>query len=335
MASRQRRLIGLVSGTLAIALVATGSVTANAAERPEAKASQWQDVADQAYANAVEDYDSLTSQGKNTWSFYVAAAAHYAGMRFGWSDPRTQTWLQRVYQRVTPSGGYGLNFAYDASGDGTVNPANTTYTITTGFHVGQVLIDGYDGGGVPAARVTAAARAILDTPQTAGGKCAAYSKHVNDSRKPCIWNVTAWGAWFLWRASERGLVPAGRADEALSKLRTWRDYVRAHYSTSLGGWNYQEGGPNVIDDPGHLSATVQAMYEMDPSIGVPALTAFWKHYPTSISGSGLILYDCSKAAAAYPGLRDNALGDLGSAEKNFSLITLGALMERIAIKCNV
>jgi hypothetical protein len=325
-----RRWLGLVSAVLAVAAVA---VPASAAGQE--RAGRWETTADQAYAQAEKAYDTLAAQGKNVWAFHVASFAYYAGMRFGWQDPRTQTWLQRVYQRRTQSLGYGIGVAYDAYGDGTVNPANTTYTITTSFHVGQVLIAGYDGGGVPAARVTEAVKAVLDTAQTAGGKCVAYSKHVNDSRKPCVWNVSAFGAWFLWRAHQRGLYPAGRGDETLAKVRTWRDYVRAHYSTSLGGWNYQEGGPNVIDDPGHLSATVAAMYELDPSIGVPALAAYWKHYPVSVSGSPLVNYECSRADAHFSSVAQAATGDEGSPEKNVTHAVLAAAMERIAKTCDV
>ena len=110
----------------------------------------------------------------------------------------------------------------------------------TAWHVGWLLIGGYDGGGIPASRVLAAVTAILDTPSADTSRCVAYSKYPNDTGKPCVWNVSAAAAWFLWRADQRGIVPAGRGDEILTKLCTWRDYVRAHYSTSLGGWTYQD-----------------------------------------------------------------------------------------------
>jgi hypothetical protein len=327
-----RRVRIMLAGLVSLTVLAGGVATA----APEqSKAGEWQTLADRIYANAAEDYDVLASQGKTMWTFHIAHLAWYAGMRFGWNDQRTRTWLQRVYALRTPSGGYGLNFAYDAYGDGTVNPANTTYTITTAWHVGRMFIDGYDAGAVPREQVVAAVTALLDTPQTAGGKCAAYSKHRNDSTKPCVWNVSAAGAWFLWRAHQRGLYPAGRGDETLAKVRTWRDYVRAHYSTSLGGWNYQEGGPNTLDDPGHLGATVQAMYELDPTIGQPALASYWSHYSGSVSGHELVFYDCSKAPALFDAISGYALTDFGSPEKNFPLAVYAATVERVAKKCGV
>jgi len=333
--ARLRRSRIMLAGLLSLTVLAAGGVAVATAEPEQPRAGEWQVLADKIYANAEEDYNVLASQGKTMWTFHIAHMAWYSGMRFGWSDPRTQTWLQRVYQRVTPSGGYGLNFAYDAYGDGTVNPANTTYSITTAWHVGRMFIEGYDGGGVPRERVVAAVKSLLDTAQTAGGKCAAYSKHVNDSRKACVWNVSAASAWFLWRAHQRGLYPTGRGDETLNKVRTWRDYVRAHYSTSLGGWNYQEGGPNTLDDPGHLGATVQAMYELDPTIGVPALKSYWAHYTSSTSGHELVFYDCSKASLMFKAVNDYALTDSGSAEKNFPLAVYAATTERVAKKCGV
>ncbi|MBK8076059.1 MAG: hypothetical protein IPK24_10920 [Kineosporiaceae bacterium] len=39
------------------------------------------------------------------------------------------------------AGGYGLGTAWDAFGDGTRNPASTTYTVTTAGHVGWVLLE--------------------------------------------------------------------------------------------------------------------------------------------------------------------------------------------------
>jgi hypothetical protein len=303
MRRRGIRIISIIASAALVSGVTAGR--ANADPPTTVQSGAWQALADQVYANGSAAYGRQVAAGNNVPAFHVAALAWYAGQRFGWQDSRTQTWLQRVYDRVTASGGYGLGYAYDAYGDGTTNPANTTYTITTAWHVGRLLIAGYDGGGIPASRVLAAVTAILDTPSADTSQCVSYSKYPYDAGKPCVWNVSAAAAWFLWRADQRGIVPAGREDEILTKLRTWRDYVRAHYSTALGGWTYQDN-TTALDDPGHLAATVSAMYELDPTIGVTALPAYFSHYATAVSAVDVLIYDCSKVDADYNGVNSYA-----------------------------
>ena len=259
----------------------------------------WQAMADQAYSEAAPAEVAMEAAGQNVQVQYVAALAWYAGLRYGWTDSRTQGWLTKVYARRTASLGYGIGQAYDAFGNGTVNPANTTYTITTAFHVGRVLLAGYDAGAIPAARVTEAVAALLDTPQSNGGQCIAYSKHSNDANMPCVWNVSSTAAWFIWRASQRGLVPAGRETEALNKLRQWRDVVRSEYKTSLGGWTYQSN-TTALQDPWHNAPTVAAMYELDPTIGPTALNGHFGNWPNNTGANvDLLVYDCSRVDANY------------------------------------
>jgi hypothetical protein len=259
----------------------------------------WTAMADQAYSEASTAEAALEQGGQNIQVQYIAALAWYAGLRFGWTDTRTTSWLTKVYARRTASRGYGIGQAYDAFGNGTVNPANTTYTITTAWHVGRVLLAGYDAGAVPAARVTEAVAALLDTPQSNGGQCIAYSKHVNDANMPCVWNVSATAAWFVWRADQRGLVPAGREAEALDKLRRWRDDVRAEYRGNLGGWTYQSN-TTALQDPWHNAPTVAAMYEADPTIGPTALAGHFGNWPNNTGANvDLLVYDCSRVDANY------------------------------------
>ncbi|HZE38078.1 MAG TPA: hypothetical protein VE172_04625 [Stackebrandtia sp.] len=326
-----KRVLAAAVAVLAVALSAVIAGSARADDRD----STWQTLADKIYANASSNYDTVTSRGENVQAFHVAAIAWYAGQRSGWKDDRTQTWLKRVYDRATPTGGYGTGIAHDYFGDGTVNPADTTYSITTSWHVGRMLIDGYKGGGVPASRVVAAVKSLLDTPQSPKRDCVAYSTSRNDSTYPCVWNVGAASAWFLWRAYQNGLYPDGTGDALLSKVRTWRNHVREDYSTSLGGWNYIENGPNKLDDPGHLGATVSAMYEADPSIGTTALAAYWRHYTGSTSAVDLVPYDCSKAAATYTPVKNYALSNLGSPEKNMGLAAFAPVVLRAATTCKV
>lgn len=313
-----------------IAVVVASVCLASPASAAEGR---WASLADQVYQRAVPAYAEMTAADENVPSMWVAGAAWYAGMRYGWQSDEAQLWLQRVYDRRTASGGYGVGEWKDYFNDGTWNPPDTTYGITTAWHVGRVLIDGYDGGGVPRVRVLEAATALMDFPEVADGQCIAYSKHVNDSTEPCVWNVSATAAWFLWRAYQRGIFPADREAEMLEKVRTWRNYVRGHYDYELRGWNYMEGAERVLDDPGHLGATVSAMYEADPSIGEPALTAYWDHYLGAVSPVDLVIYDCSKADATYQPVHDFALGGPDTAAEHMARAVYAPVSYRVHTTC--
>ncbi|WP_158889306.1 hypothetical protein [Amycolatopsis anabasis] len=279
----------------ALAVCALGSVTASAA------GGKWTQLADQTYDESVAAVARADTSGRYVRAQFVASLAWYAGQKVGWQDQRTRDWLDRLYGLRTPTTAYGLGAAYDAYGDGTTNPATTAYTITGAWHVGWTLIAGYDGGGVPADRMREIAGWLDRIPLAAGGKCAAYSEHRYDAGKPCVWNVSAAGAWFLWQAQKRGLI----ADTVLAKVRAWRDHVRGHFDAGSGAWTYQAGSSGR-QDVWHNAATVAAMNELDPSIGKPALAGHFRNWPASGANAGLLPYDCAKAEANYAAIKASA-----------------------------
>jgi len=59
--------------------------------------------------------------------------------------------------------------AWDAFGDHTTNPADTTYTITTPGMWAGCCWTATIHGGVPRAKLVEAARSLLDTTETSGG----------------------------------------------------------------------------------------------------------------------------------------------------------------------
>jgi hypothetical protein len=259
--------------------------------------SRWVALADQAYGESVAAVDAADSAGAFVRAQFVASLAWYAGERFGWQDRRTQRWLHRLYALRTPSGGYGLGAPFDAFQDGTVNPAGTAYTITEAWHVGRVLMAGYDGGGVTPRRVRQVAGFLARVPLSAGGRCPAYSDSPNDVGKPCVWNVAAAAAWFLENVRRRGLVPRPTA------ARTWLAEVRAAYRADLGEWMYQAGSATPPPDPWHNAPTVMAMLDTEPSFGREALAGHFRNWPASGANAELLRYDCTRADTNFAAIR--------------------------------
>lgn len=285
----RRRFLALVLG---VAFVMVPLPPATAAESPTAIGTEWLELATQAANESATAFPFVDEAGQNIQVWWISPLAWYAGRTWGWQDSRTQFWLREVYERRNADGGYGLGEPWDWRGDGTTNPATTSYTITTAWHVGRTLIDGYDGGGVPRERVVEAVASLLNTSQTSNGRCISYSNSRYDENKPCVWNINATAAWFVWRALQRGLVPAGREAEALNKLRTWRNFTRANYNRTIGGWPY-ESGQTVLQDPWHNAATVGPMWEADPTLTEP-LPDHFAHWPnTTGANADLVIYDCA------------------------------------------
>ena len=282
--------------TSAAALVTTAAAPADA--RPTETA--WLELARQAGTEAEEAFAKV-NDGRNIQVWWVSPIAGYRGRLDGWHSPQTRHWLQQVYTRQTPSGGHGLGYAWDWGNNHTVNSRDTAYTITTAWHVGRTLIEGYDAGAVDRGRVLAAVTSILNTATRDDGRCVAYSNSRHDARMPCVWNINATAAWFLWQAARRNAVPVARRQEALDKSRAWRDFTRAHYRVDLNAWPYASH-VQTRQDPWHNAATVGPMYELDREFGVQAMDGHFTVWPANSSNVDLVIYDCAR-------IRPGLLGD--------------------------
>ncbi|GAA4550955.1 CHAP domain-containing protein [Amycolatopsis samaneae] len=303
----RKQFMVTVAGAIAVVLATIGTASASPAPRQEqpGQDQKWTRLADRTYDESVNAVRRADAAHQYVRAQFVAPLAWYAGQKFGWHDQRTQDWLNRLYGLRTPSRGYGLGQPYDAYGDGTTNPATTAYTITGAWHVGRTLLAGFDGGGVPAERVREVATWLAGIPLAAGGQCAAYSESGHDKGKPCVWNVSAAGAWFLWNAEKRGLVAAGDRDRVLAKVRSWRNEVRAHYRPALRGWTYQAGSAG-LQDAWHNVATVAPMYDLDPSIGGTALAGQFAAFPGSAANADVLTLDCAKADGTFAAIERTA-----------------------------
>jgi hypothetical protein len=245
------------------------------------RGDQWRTLAVQALA-AFEAGDSVADGGAGNLKVMSYGLAYEASGRLrGFDDVRSQRYLAKVLSMKNPDGGYGLPFAYDLLGDGTVNPATTTYTVTLADHVGSPLLAGYLAGAVPRAEVQSIVNLIMSTPRidTAQGQCIAYSRHPNDSvNYACVHNVNAGAAHFLLRANSAGIGRSGLATLAEGVLR------RETYAYLPASRNWRYADTQAMSDADHQSYEAYSMYFLAPQLGSNiAYSMMNTDYSTSVS----------------------------------------------------
>jgi len=285
---------------IAAALVAAS--TPATADVPDTVASgQWKAMGLTAYPQAANAAHELERSGTNVKAMSYAGIGWAAGLAYGWRDPRTTEWLNKVYADRTPSGGWGSEEAWDPFGDGTVNPANTTYTISTAWHVGLMLVPAYDAGAVPAKWLTDAARTLLNTNEDHGpkGPCISYSLHPNDFGKPCVYNVVAAASWFLATIAERGLEPVGRTAELWDKVHRWTQTLHQAYDPAIGDWPYSSNQPpGTSQGAVYNEVVVEALWTLDPTFAQQTTATHFAKWPTDTLF--LLTRDCSYVDQTYP-----------------------------------
>ena len=235
------------------------------------RSDDWGLLADQAIA-AFETADAGT-ETPHAYAYIIGAIAR----RDGWDDDRIPTYLAKLYSLRNPDGGWGLNFTYDKFSDGTVNPANTTYTVTLADHVGPVLLDAYEHGLVPAADVSTVVSLLLSTQTatwTTAGRCLAYSRSPNDavntSNGRCTYNVNAIAAMFLQMANAKGFNQTG-LQRRVSDIT--KNVINGfNYQTLWWPWYTAIG--SALQDTDHNAATAEALY-LGLSYGIGREVAYW------------------------------------------------------------
>lgn len=167
--------------------------------------------------------------------------------------------------------GWGLGYAWDAFNDGTTNPADTSYAITTSGHVGGVMVEAYSAGVFPLLRIAEIVDCILNWPSSSDGRGPAYSRAAADIAKPVVWNIGAAHASLLRTC--RGVVDTARQARIDTTAGAWLNQLKAAYQPALsggGGWPYQAGG-TTRQDGGHNALCSRAAYQwtslgLDPVI---------------------------------------------------------------------
>lgn len=220
----------------------------------------------------------------------------------GWDDPAAQHYYDATMSQPNP---YGLNYAWDAFQDGTVNPASTIYTITL-VQVGDVVLDAYKHGHAPYTAVTDIMRYIVNTPRIAvtPGMSLAYSNNANDVKAGyAVHNINQAVAMFLRDCQQAGILWSD------AQIKSWitklNQYETASYKPSLLGWPYRNGGSQALQDVGHNG--VGALWGMifnPSSIGYPVLNHQMRTNYGYVQGAGmhatLAYRDCVDSKLWYP-----------------------------------
>ncbi len=243
--------------------------------------------------------DLLARQQKQPPTAYVAYDAAYQAASiatlYGWGSTEARSQLVRLRSVKKPDGGYGLERSWDAFGDGSLNPASTSYLVSITDHAGIGLLAGLRAGAVPASEVGALVDLVLAWPRVAGDPdCLAYSVASTD-RKHCVYNVNSSASWFLQSAYDAGVRRPGQQE--LAQRLYQHDVAKA----SGGWWPYSSNQPTLRQDWNHNAAMVDFQFQLDVEAGQASLDALmpggWVHpdRPTAEDVQGylrLLPYAC-------------------------------------------
>ena len=165
------------------------------------------------------------------------------------------TWLLRNRGSEGEGWGWGLPFPWDAFGDGTVNPENTVYTISTGIVV-DALIDWIETDPhAPAEEVLSILKQVLEPfaqgAYNSSNGLVAYSSSPHDAKFDCF-NPAAYLAGQMQRLAQ---IHPDRRFAALLKQRADANFkiLLEYKRISPGGawyWNYSTA-ENVPNDMAH------------------------------------------------------------------------------------
>jgi len=200
-----------------------------------------------------------------------AAIMYAIGLIYGWDHPDVSKYLEKIISLRNPDGGYGLNKECDAFGDGTINPPDTTYTITTDFLVGIPLLEAFKAGIVSEEDIYSLIDLLLSAPfgdNEKPGICIAYSFHPND-QVGCVHNVNASVGYFFSKAIDYGF----KRDKMIEYINLITQREVYSYLPDEKGWYYWEGSSVIeprLNDPNHAAASALFMRPMAPTIAYEA-----------------------------------------------------------------
>lgn len=190
----------------------------------------------------LSSMESIRTQGlQDDYKAWTNAyQAELTAFKYGtWNNQETLDLLDNVYaeKKATAQGGYGMNREHDAFGDGdcsqgiSCNSEATTYTVTTADHVGEVLLNGYQAGVVPASEVYYVVDALMAQPTvlTGHGECMLYSSKPANDGDWCVVNVSAGAAAFLKKAHDAGIQRTGQ----LALVNDLKPFVTWSYEQAI------------------------------------------------------------------------------------------------------
>lgn len=229
------------------------------------RAQDWASIRDSAIT-AYEARPDAATQVAHAHAYMAGARARQAG---SWMDSSVTAYLATVYSKRKPDGGWGLDSDYDNFGDGSVNPASTTYTVTLADHVGPVLLDAFRSGhpSVAWADIQACASLLMTTQSYlfTSGRCLAYSRSSNDAVNATndkgVHNASVLAGWFLLQAQAAGFSAGGLNQRVVDIVR----HEVASYNRSTKFWPYR--GDQADSDTDHTAAEAWAMYSLAYPLG--------------------------------------------------------------------
>lgn len=232
--------------------------------------------------------------------------------RYGWTDPTVASLVQHLLDVRKPDGGWGIEKAWDAFGDGTVNAESTTYTVSTAGHAGPALLGAWQNKLVSDADLRAAVDSLLSTPRVtvAGGTCLSYSTSGYD--QPCVVNVSLGAAAWLKQVREVTGWSIPLLDDIVAQVTAADRYL---FNAATGYWGYSDlprqlGKPQ---DPAHQGYTLQSVLVLEPEFGKAATLKFLSN-PWWDQATGGTLADFGN------GLSQVAFADCAGAARSPSLL---------------
>lgn len=246
----------------------------------------------------------------------------------GWEDEAALKYLHRATAQAHANGGYGLNYAWDAFGDGTVNSAASNYTITY-YQVGEPLLEAYAAGAVPASAITSLMDSLFTlTPiPVSPGIGLPYSNQYNDFKPGyVVHNINQGIALLLKDIQAAGITyRKAKADTWINGLLT---YEGASYRPDTFDWTYRNGSPQA-NDPAHNGLGVAMfivlgdprgpdalLYEMSRSLGSSSAVAhaYLGQFSCNLSRRWYAEQDSALAGANFQLLAQFARSDILTAQ---------------------
>jgi hypothetical protein len=210
---------------------------------------------------ALTEFLDIDSGNQDIFAYGSATSA--SANLYGWQDSRTTSLLAKMLSKKKPDGGYGLDIPYDGFGDGTINPATTSYTVSMAGHAGPALLEGYKAGVIPKSELQGIVTKLVAAPRVAvsRGECVAYSYNPNDIGH-CVHNVNAGVGWFLMEAGALGVSAVG-LQKMIANITVQE--VWAYKETSFW-WPYKDND-TALQDADHESYTAEGMYHLAYWVG--------------------------------------------------------------------
>lgn len=212
--------------------------------------------------NAMASFVSLDSGDETPHAYACMTSA--SGRRYGWTDTRVADYKAKFYAKRNADGGWGLNYPFSSPG-ASVNPADTSYTITCADNVGLTLLHLYEQGLIPFDDIHDVATLLMTTQSylfpTGRGLC--YSIHsgpgtddVNATNNRNVHNVNAAAGWWLRQAQAAGFSATGLNTRVADIARL----EFASYKRTNKWWSYR--GNQVDSDTDHAAVSAWFMYRL-------------------------------------------------------------------------